>query len=288
MDRRTYLKRQGLLGLGLAMDPMGNIWNGHKITDDPARNAWHNLHDFTRKRYVFRYIEPSKRLPNVFIYGDSISIGYTEYTRCALHNQANVHRLHRNGGSSHGFIEFMETLRKTMFQPYLPGGWDFTWDLIHFNVGLHDLKYTSDGKLDKVNGTQVSSIDDYSTNLKNIAIYLKETWPNARLIFATTTPVPEGEKGRIKGDDLRFNKAAIEALGKFKEIAINDLHGFFAPEFAQLASGPGNVHFTKSGSRKLGNQVAETIASELGLSTVEIPDDAILQAREKAYLEKIQ
>jgi hypothetical protein len=35
-----------------------------------------------------------------------------------------------------------------MFHPYYDEGWDFEWDLIHFNVGLHNLKYIVDGKLD--------------------------------------------------------------------------------------------------------------------------------------------
>ena len=41
----------------------------------------------------------------------------------------------------------MKNLNATMFQPYLSQGWKYKWDLIHFNFGLHDLKYTLNGIL---------------------------------------------------------------------------------------------------------------------------------------------
>ncbi len=35
--------------------------------------------------------------------------------------------------------------------------WDFEWDVIHINVGLHDLKYVNDReKLDMENGQLVA------------------------------------------------------------------------------------------------------------------------------------
>jgi len=71
---------------------------------------------FTAKRYQFRYIEPVKDLSKVFIYGDSISIGYTEYARASLEDLACVYRLHVNGGSSNDFIAKMER----RFLPWRP------------------------------------------------------------------------------------------------------------------------------------------------------------------------
>jgi hypothetical protein len=249
--------------------------------------AWKSLDQSTRERYVFRYIEPVAHLPKVFLYGDSISIGYTEYTRCALEGQACIYRLHRNGGSSNDFIRNMEVLRKTMFKPFFQEGWDFSWDLIHFNVGLHDLKYVVDGKLDKENGLQVTSLSDYRDNLEKMVLYLKKTWPDAKLVFATTTPVPPGEPGRIPGDDKRYNSAALEVLQDDQDVVINDLHGFINPDFPNLAIKPGNVHFTSEGSRKLGKHVAEVIAGELNLQTVDIPGEQELKQREKEYLDNL-
>jgi hypothetical protein len=72
------------------------------------------------------------------------------------------------------------------------------WDVIHFNFGLHDLKY-----LDKKGayvtpdkGNQVATVEQYERNLHTLVARLKRM--GAKLIFATTTPVPDGSQGRIE------------------------------------------------------------------------------------------
>ncbi|WP_299668725.1 hypothetical protein [uncultured Polaribacter sp.] len=77
---------------------------------DKCKKAWYNLCKFATERYQFRYIEPTDSLPKVFIYGDSISIAYTEYVRAFLEDKACVFRLHENGTSSNEFIQKMETM----------------------------------------------------------------------------------------------------------------------------------------------------------------------------------
>ncbi len=75
---------------------------------------------------------------------------------------------------------------------------DDTWDLIHFNWGLHDLKYVDDkGRLAKPPvGKQVSTLDEYERNLDKLVQRLKQT--GAKLIWRPTTPVPEGVSGRFQ------------------------------------------------------------------------------------------
>jgi len=253
---------------------------------DICKDAWMGLCIPAASRYLYRYIKPVPGLPKVFIYGDSISIGYTEYVRASLEGKAWVYRLHENGGSSNEFIRKMETLRKAMFQPDLKHGWDFEWDVIHFNVGLHDLKYVVDRKLDKENGKQVSSLDTYENNLRSIINYLKNTYPNAILIFATTTPVPEGEPGRVAGDDKRYNKMALKVLKDHKDIIINDLHGFSIPVLEEYATRPGNVHFKPEGSRLLGIEVAKVIGDIAGIKPVECPSVDIIKELSGQYEER--
>ncbi len=72
---------------------------------DVCKKAWESLGRLTKTRYQFRYIEPEPGLPNVFIYGDSISIGYSEYVRESLKGKACVYRLHTSGPSSNDFME---------------------------------------------------------------------------------------------------------------------------------------------------------------------------------------
>lgn len=282
MNRRKSLKILGSFGLlsFLPTSLMGEILiKGCEICMD----AWTKLSKFTAQRYQFRYIEPAAVLPKAFIYGDSISIGYTEYVRASLEGKAQVYRLHVNGGSSNDFIARMETLRKAMFQPDLEQGWDFQWDIIHFNVGLHDLKYMAQGKLDKENGKQITSLEKYADNLRSIIDYLKSTYPNAKLIFASNTPVPEGEAGRIAGDAKRYNKAARKVIKKQRDIGFNDLYKFAVPVLEEYAIGPGNVHFTPEGSRLLGIEVAGVIAEAMGIETVPCPSAEIITERARQY-----
>ena len=158
-----------------------------------------------------------------------------------------------------------------MFQPDLKDGWDFDWDVIHFNVGLHDLKYLYNRKLDKENGEQVTSLESYEKNLHKIIKYLKINYPKAKLIFATTTPVPEGEPGRIVGDAKRYNDVALRVLESYEDLKVNDLYQFSLSVAKKYAEGQGNVHYKPEGSRLQGIEVAEVIADTLGIETVECP-----------------
>lgn len=266
MKRREFVKLLGTGALGLGITPNVVAFNSVKKTDHAkCKVVWDQLCGKIANNYstdAFEYVYPEKGKPNVFIYGDSISIGYTSMVRKSLEGKATVIRLFKNGGSSHGFIPNMNIMHETMFQPYLKKGWAFKWDVIHFNVGLHDLKYLKGKNLDK-EGTQVSSIKKYKENLDAICNYLMAKFPNAKLIFATTTAVPENAKGRFKGDSVKFNKAALEVLAKYPDIVINDLYTFTKPHQEQWAQAPGNVHYNQTGKDEQGREVARIIAENL-------------------------
>lgn len=231
-----------------------------------AKKAWEAIraHDGP----VFSYVHPKKGLPNVLLYGDSISIAYTTTVREELKGKASVFRIFNNGQSSHEFIPKMEKLEQTMFEPHLKGGWDFKWDLIHFNVGLHDLKYIKKGAgLDKKNGTIVSDIATYKENLHGICQYLQRKFPDTKLVFATTTPVPENAKGRFAGDAKKYNTAALEVLKNYPSIAINDLYGLTLPNHQEWMIRPGNVHYNDLGKKEQGKKVAQVIVEQLKLNS---------------------
>jgi hypothetical protein len=208
---------------------------------------------------TFTLPQYNKKLANVLIYGDSISIGYTAKVQALLKDKANVYRLPENGETSSALIPKMETMRKGMEKH-----WHFKWDVIHFNVGLHDIKMLdSRGKSDLINGKWQTSAEQYIANMhKNIA-YFKELNPNVMLIFATTTPVPSNAKKRIIGDDSKINKLARSVLSKYPEININDLSQLVKPNHAKWMSRPGNVHYNNIGSEHLAEQVSSTIEKAL-------------------------
>jgi len=84
-----------------------------------------------------------------------------------------------------------------MFYPYLKDGWNFEWNLIHFNVGLHDLKYIANKKLNKKEGILVSSLEEYESNLRDIIHYLKSTYPKAKLVLQQQHQYPKENQGEL-------------------------------------------------------------------------------------------
>ncbi len=150
---------------------------------------------------AFQVIEDDPSLPRVLLLGDSISIGYTVSVRELLKGKANVHRAMENCGPTTRGLEKIER-------------WlgEKKWDLIHFNFGLHDLKYMNEkgGLVDPSKGRQQVPPAAYAKNLRGIVARLKET--GATLIWRTTTPVPEGAGGRIRGDAVTYNAIALEIM----------------------------------------------------------------------------
>jgi len=194
-----------------------------------------------------------KPLPEVLIIGDSISIGYTPFVKQILGGIAGVYHNPGNGRYTGFGLEKIEE-------------WlgDESWDVIHFNWGLWDLCYRSNidnqGNKDKINGTLTHTLEEYRENLEKLVSRLRQT--GARLIFATTTPVPEGEPGRIAGDEIKYNKVALEVMSKY-QVPINDLHSWIFPKMDKYQKAPGDVHFTEEGYRYLARRVSQMIMQAL-------------------------
>ncbi len=198
--------------------------------------------------------EETSALPRVLLIGDSISIGYTQPVIKLLERKAMVARVDDNcGPTSYSLDHIDEWLGNA------------TWDVIHFNWGLHDLCYrhpdsTTQGNRDKINGTINVTPEQYEKNLEVLVKRLMKT--GATLVWASTTVVPEGEPGRFAGDDVKYN-AIAERVMKKHGIAINDLHSLSKTLTPEMFQAPGNVHFTAEGSMKLAEQVAVSIRAAL-------------------------
>jgi acyl-CoA thioesterase-1 len=192
------------------------------------------------------------KLPRVLLIGDSISIGYTPAVRETLLNEANVHRpLENCGPTTRGIEKLDEWLGQEK------------WDVVHFNFGLHDMKYivndrVEDEKKKRIKRQQVPP-DEYQKNMEQIVGRLQET--GAKLIFATTTPVPPGAADRKPEDAPAYNKIAVEIMEP-RDIAVNDLFTF-ASERLEAIQRPRNVHFTDKGSEVLATEVVRHIRESL-------------------------
>ena len=197
-------------------------------------------------------IEEIKGLPHVLIIGDSISIGYTLPTRALLQGKVNLHRIPTNGGPTiKGLTEIDKRLGKRK------------WDLIHFNWGLHDLKYMGkDGTnlVPKEKGGVVQvPLADYEKNLEKLVVRMKKS--AKQLVWRNTTPIPPGSRARYVGDSIKYNQAAARVMKKLK-IPTLDL---FNPSMKNMKEWmkKADVHYYPNGSQSLAEIVAKDILKRL-------------------------
>lgn len=206
-----------------------------------------------RPNPVFRSIDDDPKLPRVLLIGDSISIGYTLNVREMLKGKANVHRPPTNcGPTTKGIKEIDKWL----------GG--KSWDVIHFNWGLHDLKYMGPNGRNLADPQAAGSHQqvppaEYKKNLRKLVARLKKS--GTTLIWRSTTPVPEGAKGRVVGDSSKYNEIAAKIM-KEGGIVVDDMYAYSKPRLKQIQL-PANVHFTKQGSKELAKEVVKSIKAAL-------------------------
>lgn len=182
-------------------------------------------------------------LPRVLLIGDSISIGYTFPVRGLLQGRANVLRIGENGGPTSTGLARMGA--------WIAGG---GWDVIHFNFGLHDLKRMPDGSF------QVS-VAQYEANLRTLVQQLKGT--GARLVFSTTTPIPEGVVWQPGGDaQVRAYNDAARRVMQEQGVTVLDLYHEMLPFRSQFQAS-NDIHFSPAGYEFLATRVASTLKAAL-------------------------
>lgn len=193
---------------------------------------------------VLAPIQDVPGLPRVLLIGDSISMGYTLPVRKLLEGKANVHRIPTNGGPTKNGV--------ANIAKWLGSG---KWDVIHFNWGIHDLKHMPDGK------RQVE-VADYEANLRSLVATMKAT--GAKLIWASTTPIPEGELNpqRTFGKVPEYNAIAAKVMQE-NGVAIDDLNAWMTPRFEEFHKKQ-DLHYSEAGSEHLAKKVAEEISKALG------------------------
>jgi hypothetical protein len=191
-----------------------------------------------------RPVKPVPGLPNVLLEGDSITRGYYPAVEKDLNGVANVYLFATSACSG---------------DPRLPGqlrdyfsmmGVKFA--VVHFNNGMHGWGYTE---------------AQYAAGLPKMIAALRAGAPEAKLIFATTTPLQEGDAtpggpGTGVATNARIdarNRLAAEVMRR-AEIETQHLHALMLKHQDLHA---GNVHYTQAGYAVAGAQTAEMIRKTL-------------------------
>ncbi|MEI6275104.1 MAG: SGNH/GDSL hydrolase family protein [Prolixibacteraceae bacterium] len=186
----------------------------------------------------------TEKTKNVLIIGDSISMGYTPFVQKALEPGIVVIHNPGNGGSTVRGLDSLDVWIGSQ-----------KWDLIVFNFGLHDLVHKDEQNKYNVTGKITVPVDQYAKNLGKIVARLKKT--NAKVMFVTTTVVPENSSGRKVEDPAIYNKAAKKVMHK-KGIQVIDLYKVSETVHPQNSI-PGNVHYTPEGYQMLAAPIIKAI-----------------------------
>lgn len=181
--------------------------------------------------------------PSVLLIGDSITQTYAPAVVEALREIAHVELIPDNGGDSANVLAHV-------------ADWlgDGAWDVVHFNCGLHDLRF------DPERDTYQAALEEYEANVREVVAWLqRET--STRLVWATITPVVEewhnAGKGfcRFNRDVEAYNAAALRVV-RAAGVEVDDLHAFVVERGVRETVCPDGVHMTEDGSRALGHEVA--------------------------------
>ena len=196
-------------------------------------------------------------MKKVLLLGDSIRIGYDKYVKMAFDGIVDVRFPRENCAFSTYNICFLSAWKERV-------GFDEDVDLVHFNVGLWDSLQVGDGEL-------FIDIEMYKENIDRICTILKILYPEAKIIFATSTPVVERlfTHYKRKNESVEmYNEAAVEIVKKHNG-EIDDLYSLVKDVPEHYYSDSTHL-YTKEGTRILTEKVCRCIENALGVKAKEL------------------
>jgi len=182
------------------------------------------------------------QLGPVLVIGDSISLGYTPLVIQIL---PTVQHIPSYSTTTAAALPDLDTWLGAT-----------TWSAIHFNFGLHDIDIVSGSGSGAVLAVSPA---DYTANLQAIVARFQQT--SARLIWATTTPVPNATDcppgNRDNADVLMYNNLAADVMTE-SGVQIDDLYSVAEQDPADYQM-PCDVHMTPDGYAALAASVEQAI-----------------------------
>jgi hypothetical protein len=212
--------------------------------------------------------------PRVLLVGDSIRFGYAEFVTKQLAGKADV--ISPAGAGDSKWL--LDNLDKLVLE-HKP-------DVVHFNVGLHDLRFVTKTKKHQV------ELPTYEKNLTMIVNKLKKE-TKAAIIFATTTPIGDMEHAkrrtefdRFDKDVNRYNEAAVRLLRK-QGVIVHDLNYWLVRRKLYPDSGDG-CHYSKKSNPLLARVVADCVMRRIHVRQVREGKLPEIDPSEKARYQKAE
>jgi len=192
-------------------------------------------------------------MKNILLVGDSIRIGYDKSVKLSLEGKANVYFPEENCRFATFVLRYLHEYKKLV-----PEG---RVDILHWNAGLWDC-------LRLFEEEPHTPIEVYAYYIDRICQHIRKLFPEAAVIFATSTAV---QSERMDKDFKRYNEeieaynaAAVAVVEKYG-FAVNDLYAISRQLPDDAHSDP--VHYyTPMGTEAFTKQVLTHLAQPLDIT----------------------
>ena len=210
---------------------------------------------------------------NLLLLGDSIRMGYDSFVQEKLAGRMNVFFPEENGRFAQYTLRALSDWKGQLALPDI--------QVVHWNNGLWDVLHMnansagSDGEAEgeTISPSNVSQEyrfdkdpltppDMYRYMIGRVLTRIRQLFPNATVIFATTTPVIEEQASwsyRSNAEIETYNQIAREELIP-KGVLINELGDFASRECASLHRDW--VHYTPEGSSLIADEIIRFLEQE--------------------------
>jgi lysophospholipase L1-like esterase/dienelactone hydrolase len=207
--------------------------------------------------------QPAPPRPRVLLMGDSIRLGYAPLVAKRLAGTADVFGFPENGGDTNSTLKQLDAWVKEKKPPFDAANSDAAPLIVHFNCGLHDLKFAK-----KTKAFQVPP-DEYEKNLRLIVERLRKVTPH--VLFASTTPIIDDRHAGRKADFDRFdkdvnayNQRAVAVMAELG-VVVDDLNRIVHDGGVGEMLGKDGTHYTPAGYQRLADAAADCITRQLRL-----------------------
>ena len=194
-------------------------------------------------------------MKNILLVGDSIRLGYDKSVKASLEGIANVYFPTENCRFASYVLRYIHEYKN------LADGEEI--DVLHWNAGLWDC-------LRLFEEEPHTPKEVYAYYIDRICVRIKKVFPDAKVIFATSTRVQSEKMSknfkRYNEEIEEYNRVAVEVVRRHG-FEVNDL-------YAVSASLPDSAHsdavhyYTPAGTEAFTNQVLQYLAQALELEDV--------------------
>ena len=184
-------------------------------------------------------------MKRVLLLGDSIRMNYQDRVKECLEGKADVRHPATNGCFSKYTLRFINNWLG-LFEGEKP-------DVVHWNNGIWDTTTISERV------PALTNPGEYVDTMTAIYREIRAFAPEAKVIFATTTPLGTAHSNQKRRERIAFyNSILVPVLRDEFGCEINDLYSFVYLHLGEYLA-EDNVHLSPLGKQEIGAEVASFI-----------------------------